>query len=127
MTALLNSFNNSEWCGPIVVAVIILLLVLFFSGTGEQARAYTNRIKYWAKGGPDGPQAEECTRAGKYADSAPGMIEDVSHRGRVSKSQRCHKCRTQMNENRRMMYADRSVFVEYRCPKCRDKRLVKYR
>ena len=127
MTALLNSFNNSEWCGPIGAAVIILLLVLFFSGTGEQARAYTNRIRYWAKGGPDGPQDAGNVRVEKYADSAPGMIEDVSHRGRVSKSQRCHKCHMQMNENRRMLFADRSAFVEYRCPKCRDKRLIKYR
>lgn len=127
MVAFLNSFSRSEWCGPVVAGIIVLLLVLFWSGTGDQARAYTNRIKYWAKGGPDGQRDEGSGRIQKFTDSSPSMIEDVSHRGRVSKSQRCHNCHVQMQEYKRMMYADKSVYVEYKCPHCREKKLVRYR
>ena len=47
------AISKGEWGVVAVAAVIILLLLGLGSAGREQDRAYVNRIRYWANGGPE--------------------------------------------------------------------------
>ena len=62
------TLSKGEW-GPLAVAVIIAALVVMFGAAcREDAKAHSNCVSYWARGGPDAER--ERQRKAAYRDGA---------------------------------------------------------
>lgn len=134
------AINNGEWGVVAVVAVVVIFLLALGAASREDDRAYINRTKYWADGGPDGATRHTAKKPligrKKWEETERNKelvrqeLERIQERQRMSSVKTewlrliCPNCKTTAMMRRNIVWENGKQRWEIYCPICKQETVI---
>lgn len=141
ISAIIASISEGN-TGSIIVGIVLVvgIFALIFAG-GKTSRAYNNWFDHWSKTDEerawerkvkrtaDRMKAQERWKKERDGNDDVALVNGLRTMGTVTDGEattyQCQWCGLQMPEEKRITYSSGATFVTYRCPKCKNTRLIK--